>query len=357
MKNNKRLTTDNHVAKTTSLSSRSKQTLLMIGSLVFIISTGITVFLYIQHRDRYPSTDDAYVETHVVQLAPQVSGSITAIAVYNNQIVNKGEVLFTIDNRPFQAHLSKAKAQLKIANQSVAGAADAIKEGEAEVNRMSANLEVTRKYTQRILQLVKTEQASLAAGDNARGQLKSAQAAYQAACNKLAKIKANLGELNKQNAAILNALADVKNAEWNLEHTQIKAPADGIITNFNLRPGTSVQAGIPLFQLVETNQWWINANYKETQLNRLKPGQVATIKVDMYPKVTFKGVVDSISRGSGAAFSLLPPENASGNWVKVVQRFPVKILFVHPPKDYPLRVGASSTITVDTVTKPQGLSN
>ncbi len=327
---------------------KNNNTLALLGSIFFIVITIVGLYVYIQYRDDYPSTDDAYVQAHVVNVAPQVSGPVITINVHNNQAVKKNDVLFTIDDRPFQARLSKAQAHLKMANQTVAASADAIKEGASEVTRMKANLDVTRKHAQRILQLVKKEQASIAAGDNARGELASAEAAYHAAKNKLAKIKANLGELSKENAQIRNALADLNNAQLDVDYTQVKAPEDGIITNFNLRPGTMVNAGIPLFQLIESRQWWVDANYKETQLKQIRPGQPATIILDMYPHHTFQGIVDSVSGGSGAAFSLLPAENASGNWVKVVQRFTVKVLFKQLNPQFPLRVGASSTVTIDT---------
>lgn len=340
-----------HTNNTASKKSTKKRNnaLAILGSFLFILTTGSILFAYIQHRYRYPTTDDAYVQAHVVNVASEVSGPITAVNVRNNQAVKKGQTLFVIDDRPFQAQLAKAKARLTMANQTVAAAADAIKEGASEVTRMKANLEVTRKQAQRILQLVKKEQASIAAGDNIKGQLASAQAAYQAAKNKLAKIKANLGELSKENAQIRNALADLNNAQLDLDHTHVRASEDGVLANLTLRPGTMVQAGIPLFQLIESAQWWIDANYKETQLQRIHPGQAATITLDMYPNHPFTGTVESISHGSGAAFALLPTENASGNWVKVVQRFTVKVPFnaAHAPS--PLRVGASSTVSIDTV--------
>ena len=115
-----------------------------------------------------------------------------------------------------------------------------------------------------------------------------------------------------------------------------------------LRPGATVQAGQPLFAIIEANRWWVDANFKETDLARIKVGQPATVRLDMYPDTTFDGTVESISAGSGASFSVLPPENASGNWVKVTQRFPVRIALTNPPADKPLRVGASAWVTIDT---------
>lgn len=142
-------------------------------------------------------------------------------------------------------------------------------------------------------------------------------------------------------------------AQLNLKYTHITAPTSGFIANLTLRQGDTVTAYQQLFALIDNQSWWVQANFKETQLTRIRPGQSATIKVDMYPRRTFSGRVMSISSAAGASFSLLPPENASGNWVKVTQRFPVKVLITaHDPR-YPLRLGASSTVTINTTSHPQ----
>ena len=144
------------------------------------------------------------------------------------------------------------------------------------------------------------------------------------------------------------ASAQLAKATHDRVKTHTTAPSDGILSNVTLRPGATVQAGQPLFAIIEANRWWVDANFKETDLARIKVGQPATVYLDMYPGVTFDGTVESISSGSGASFSVLPPENASGNWVKVTQRFPVRIALTNPPADKPLRVGASTSVTIDT---------
>jgi len=137
--------------------------------------------------------------------------------------------------------------------------------------------------------------------------------------------------------------------------THVTAPGAGWVTNVNLRPGSVVQAGTPAFAVIEDSNWWVDANFKETDLGRIKPGQKATISLDMYPGMTLDGVVESISAGSGATFSVLPPENATGNWVKVTQRFPVRVRITSTPDpDNPLRLGASATVTIDTAEAAQG---
>jgi membrane fusion protein (multidrug efflux system) len=139
----------------------------------------------------------------------------------------------------------------------------------------------------------------------------------------------------------------VAQARLNLSWTQVRAPVAGILSGLELRPGSTVASGQPLFALVDTSTWWINANFKETDLRHIEPGRPADITVDMYPGKHFHGVVDSISPASGSAFSLLPPENATGNWVKVTQRIPVRVRVLDPDPAHPLRIGASSSVTVD----------
>jgi membrane fusion protein (multidrug efflux system) len=182
------------------------------------------------------------------------------------------------------------------------------------------------------------EQNSRAAMAQARAGVDQAQAALAAA-------QAQLSDRNNQIAA---AQAQLATADLNLSYATVTAPADGIIANINLRQGAAVAAFQPLFALVETADWWVDANFKETDLPRIKPGQPATIAVDMMPGTTMTGVVETISPGSGATFALLPAQNASGNWVKVTQRFAVRIKLDAPAPD--LRVGGSATVTVDTVT-------
>ncbi len=156
-------------------------------------------------------------------------------------------------------------------------------------------------------------------------------------------------------AAVDQAQAAVDQAQLELDRATVKAPVDGIVGKVRIRPGSLAQAGVALFPLVDTSRWWVEANFKETDLNRLTAGQPATVTIDLYPSHSFKGDVQSISPASGVAFSLLPPENATGNWVKVTQRFPVRVSLTVGAGDPPLRIGASATITVDTTGKgPDG---
>lgn len=278
------------MTETTPQKGNKRLTWIILAVIFIVLIAGI--FWYFREARLYPSTDDTYVQAHIVNIAPQVSGPVTQTFVKNHQQVKQGQLLFKIDPRPYQFAVEKAAAQLKLAQQ----------QGE------------------RIFPLIASKKEPPAEGDKIKEQIQEATAA-------------------------------LSQAQYNLQHTLVTAPVDGTIANFSVRVGDSVATGINLFAIVEQHHFWINANFKETQLERIKVGQSATIKVDMYPGVTFKGKVVSLSPGTGTIFSLLPPENATGNWVKVTQRLPVKIDFINPDPNYPLRAGTSATAEVDTVSR------
>lgn len=274
----------------------------------WLVFAGIIVIVFAVHSyslyyTYYPSTDDAYLQANVVNVSTQVSGPVDYIYVKDHQFVSAHQLLFTLDPAPYET---------------------ALRQAQANVAEAQAQMDTQAKNTARILPLVKNGQLPKSAGDDAQGQL------------------------DQFTAALSVAEAQLSSAQLNLLYTQIYASSDGFITNFVLRKGQFVQVGSPQFALIENSQFWVNANFKETDLLRIKPGQSASIYVDTYPGIKFKGIVEGISRGSGAAFSLLPPENATGNWVKVTQRFPVRVNFVNPNPKYPLRMGASCEVTVNT---------
>ncbi len=315
---------------------------------VIALAIALATYSYFQYRKKHPSTDDAYVQAAVVQMAPQISGPIAQIHVANNEAVTKGQSLITIEPIIFMNAVLKAKAGLQLAAQHMQMDSKAIDIVKAQVVQAQAQLLAEQQRYKRIQSLLQNDQIAVAKGDDAKAKLDVAKARLNAIKSTLAKAEKNLGTAGHLNAQIQQAKATLALAKKNLDYTDIKAPASGHITNFHLREGTTVQAGQKLFQLIENNHWWVDAHFKETQLGNIQPGQLATIKIDMYPGQTFQGHVDSVSRGSGAAFSLLPPENATGNWVKVTQRFTVKITLDDPDPKYPLRVGASSKVTIDT---------
>jgi len=320
---------------------------LIWGSAIIAIFIGL--FFYWQHEQAFPSTDDAYVQAHVVNIAAQVTGPVDVINIKNNQSVTQGQLLFSIDNRPFKIALASASANLDQIKHNIKANEQTVAIANAALKQRQAQLVLAQKDTKRTFALVKQKLASEAEGDQAESNLKVAESAVIAAQKSLQQAIAQLGNTGPQNAGLRIAQAAVDKATLELSYCIVKAPTDGNVTQFSLRPGSMIEAGQPLFSIIASTTWWVAANYKETDLARIKPSQKATITLDLYPDHTFHGHVDSISFGSGAAFALLPPENATGNWVKVTQRFPVRVDIddAANPK-YPLRLGASATVAIDT---------
>ncbi|NNM60505.1 MAG: HlyD family secretion protein [Legionellales bacterium] len=313
------------------------------------IALCVGVYAYFLDQKYWPYTDDAYVNAHYVDEAAQVSGPISALFAHNNEFVHKNQLLFVIDPRPFQAVVDQQTANLKLAVQQMEADVAAVDVAVANVSAAKAQLIVNQKNYDRTIVLVQKGQASIASGDDALGQLQTSQAQLIASQNQLIQAQKVLGDVGERNAQIQLAQAQLESAKLNLSFTRIYAPADGYMTNLQVRVGTMVTAQQTLFELVESHKWWIDANYKETQMARIKPNQPVSISIDMYPGIRFKGYVDSISRGSGTVFSLLPPENATGNWVKVTQRFAVKIIITDSDPKHPLRVGSSSEVSISTL--------
>jgi len=323
-------------------SKKAKQTGAIVAFFLLVI------FAAYLNSVRYPSTDDAYIQANVIQISPQVSGPIAKLYVENYESVKKGQPLLDIDPAPFIVAVKKAKAQLDYSKQTVAALEETVKSGEAIVTERESELSLAQKDYDRIMVVVKKHLLSQSEGDRVTSRLNVAKATLLSALKQLEQAKAQLGEPGQHNAQIRSAEEELAHAKLDLEHTHITSPANGYVINLSAREGTMLNNGNIAFAVIDSNKWWVDANFKETSLERIRLGQTATIVVDTYPDHDFHGIVEKISRGSGAAFSLFPAENATGNWVKVTQRFTVKIVISDPDPKFPLNVGASSLVTVDT---------
>lgn len=319
-----------------------------IGCLILII-TICAIYTYFHYRERHPETDDAYVEANVVHLATRLTDVVDKVYVVNQQHVHEGQLLFTLDATPYQLALARAKDQWRRAILQMQADNDAIDQAKALILQREAELKNVQADTKRKLALAKHGYISKSAADVANKNLLVAIQNLSSAKSELKRSESIRGEDGKDNAAIHEAHIAVQQAQLNLKYTRIVAPADGYVENFTLRPGSKVNAYQEVLALVQDRTYWVNANFKETQLTKMHEGDPAFVKIEIYPGVTFKGVVESISAGSGSIFSLLPPENATGNWIKVTQRFPVRIRLLDIDyARYPVRLGASSTVTVAT---------
>lgn len=317
--------------------------------LVIVLVLGAAgIWAYQVYSARYPSTEDAYISANVVQVAPRVSGRIASLDVANQQRVNKGQLLFTIDQTPFRFALEQAQARLALARREVSQAEATVTSAQAEVHNQQVLLDNARTKLQRAHRLIKKDYISTERVTDAEAAFKSAKANLEVARAKLEEARQQLGVPGENNDRIVEAKAALDQAKWQLQNTTVSAACSGRVTELNLQPGNVVNADQNAFVLVCAHKYWVYANYKETQLARIHPGQPVKIEVDMYPGHAFHGVVEDINPATGSVFSLLPPQNANGNWVKVIQRVPVKIRIVHPNPRYPLLVGTSTTVTIDT---------
>ncbi len=306
-------------------------------------------YAYWRHSARYPSTDDAYVNANSVRIAPLVSGRVTQVYVRNQQHVKQGAPLFDIDAAPYALTLRETEARLALAKQEAASGVGEVRASDAEVRNRQALLANARSIAARNQRLVAQGFLSHQAGDDTAAAVKSAAAELAAAEAKASQARESLGKVGSQNEHVREATASVEKAQLDLAHTHVTAACDGSVAELSLHAGDTVNANTPLFALICEKEYWVDANFKETQLERIRPGQSATITVDMYPKKQFPARVDNIGGATGAAFSLLPPQNATGNWVKVTQRIPVRVVVTQPDPNFPLRVGASAKVTVNTV--------
>lgn len=325
-----------------------KRHLRVLGALAIVAAIAAGMVWYWQYSSRHPSTQDAYLRANVLEVSARVTGTAAAVQVVENQHVAAGDVLFRIDDKDYRLAVDQARASVEEITARQASFDSQTQAAEAAVSGARTAKETADAALERARRLFSEGTVSQASLDQATSAAAQAASALQGALAQLAQAQAAQAS---NRAALAAAKAALEIAKLNLDRTVVRAPAAGWVANIDLVEGAVVTAYAPLFALVESEAWWITANFKETDLARLRPGQPATVTVDMLPGITLSGKVQSIGAGSGSTFSLLPAENASGNWVKVTQRFPVRIALDTVRDDF--RVGASSTVTVDTTAAGQ----
>ncbi len=306
---------------------------------------------------RYVSTDDAYVQQDRVAITAQVAGTIVEVDVGSNQPVKKGDLLFRIDPAPYQIAVEGATAALASARLQVDQLRSDYEQAKTEEKSAADDVAFKQKTYDRQQGLLAKGISSQASFDAAENDLHTAQQtlanAKQHTQAALAALGGNPDITTDMHPLVLAALAKRDQAALDLKNTSVFAPTDGVVTQTtSLQVGQYVTspAAMPtvVLGLVKTDDTWVDANFKETDLGNIKPGQKATISVDAFPGQSFQGEVASIGAGTGAEFALLPAQNATGNWVKVVQRVPVRVRFTSPIADTPLRSGLTASVEVDT---------
>jgi membrane fusion protein, multidrug efflux system len=323
---------------------KNKKKIAAVSFVIFIVIGAIALFFYLDYKATHISTEDAYVDGRIYPIAPRIAGSVKAVYVDHNQIVRKGDLLIEIDPADYDARLNEAASSAEVETSKLS-------EIEAQTKAAVAMIELKEANMRQAVIDLKRAETLYGKGAISKERYDRTKTGYDVA---VAEIKAVRQQLRQVESGKISQASKVKEKkarqqteELNMSYTKIYAPADGIVTKKNVEPGNRVQIGQPLMALVALDDIWITANYKETQLEKIRPGQKVRIEVDSYPGVTFEGTVDSIMAGTGAAFSLFPPENATGNYVKVVQRVPVKIV-LDRKKDLSrvLRVGMSAEPTI-----------
>lgn len=299
------------------------------------------------------STDNAYVEADIVGVSDDISGIVKEVDVRDNQTVRKGDVLFKLDDEPFRIAFDKADAQLGMVKNDLLAMRTNYKDMQAQIEQAKADIALNSLTVDRQQKLLVNNYTAQATLDAARNTLIASQQKLASLTQQLAGIAANLnGDPDapvEEHPRYKNALAARDEAARQLSHTILKAPFEGIVTNVStLQPGQYLASGTTAFNIVATDHLWVEANPKETELTSVEPGQKVSVTVDTYPGQKWTGMVESISPASASSFSLLPAENSSGNWVKVVQRIPMRIRVENEPGKPQLRVGMSVEVNVDT---------
>ena len=308
---------------------------------------------YVKFFSSHVSTDDAYVDGTVALVSSRVSGTVTKLFIEENWRVKGGDSLLLLDPRDYQVRVDEAQAQLQRAQQSVDQLFAQIDSAEAGVNLATSQMRQAQIDYDRAAKLNTQGVVSKSYFDQASTGLRVAIADRALAVHQLEQARAALGgnvdDHDRYDRPIVQeAKAALEMAQLDLSYTAIRAPLTGVITRKSVHVGNRIQPGEPLLAIVPTDRLYVTANFKETQLTDVRVGQRVDIQADIYPGFHYEGHIDSISMGTGAAFALLPPENATGNWVKVVQRVPVKIVLNKPaPADKPFRVGLSVDVSVD----------
>jgi membrane fusion protein (multidrug efflux system) len=333
---------------------RNGRRLILIVSVPLILAA-IGGYFYLT-GGRYQDTDNAYVQQAKVSVSADVAGRIESVAVHDNQLVKAGDLLFTIDAEPYRIALAQADAALATARVNVEQLKVAYGTAQAQLSATQSTLQLRQAAFDRKNALVQGGNASDATLDDVKLALEAAQNAIIGAQQQVASATAALtGDpsiATDTHPTVRAALAARDVAARNLEKTTVVAPADGIVSQVaSLNVGQFIATGTTIASLIETGETWIEANFKETQLSALHEGMPVDVSVDAYPGVKFEGHLESISAATGAQFALIPAQNATGNWVKVTQRVPVRIA-VRPVDGKVLRAGMSAVVAVDT--RPAG---
>jgi membrane fusion protein, multidrug efflux system len=343
---------DRHPSAGAASKTRLQRLRWPLMSLAAIAVLGGGTYFYIK-GSRYQSTDDAYAQAATVSISANVGGRVSEIEVRDNELVHRGATLFRLDDAPFRIAVNDAAARLADTWLQIESLKSTYRQRLVELRAARDTQSYAQQQYDRQTRLLVSGIASQAQFDQAAHALDAARQQVANVQQQIGVALANLGgDPNirpERHPLVEQAQAALDRAQLNLSYTVISAPTDGVVAKVEqLQVGDTIAASTPVFAQVSTRDVWIEANFKEVQLARMLPGQAATVEIDRYPGIRFSAEVMSVSPGTGSQFSMLPPENATGNWVKVVQRVPVRLQLTHLDARFLLQAGLSANVTVDT---------
>ena len=316
-----------------------------------LVAVAIGTYIYAE-SGRYVTTENAYIKSNVVAISSDVSGRVEWVGVEDNTLVREGQILFRLDQQPFKIALERSEAELDLVRTQVehlrADYHEAVAQVAAEEEKVKfLTRQLARQKTLKERKLASEQAYDVAAHDLALAK-RQVRVLRQRVHGVLQSLGGNPAIEAEEHPRFLRARTERDQAEIALADTTVEAPVDGVVSNMKLQAGEYVEEGHAVFTVIENGKVWVEANLKETQLTHILEGQTASITVDAYPGVEWPATVDAIAPATGAEFSVLPPQNATGNWVKVVQRIPVLLDVEQPPKGHPLRAGMTVTVSIDT---------
>jgi membrane fusion protein (multidrug efflux system) len=328
--------------------------LVLVPCLAVVAAIGVWLW-----GGRYVTTENAYVKADIARVSSEVTGRIKEVLIRDHVAVKKGDILIKLDQEPFRIKLTAAAADVDTARSQVGTMVASWREAKSELKQAVGQIKYWKAQLQRSKSLAKRKILAASKLEEVTTSALSATDKVAVMKSKVARMLSQIGDANRpidEHPLVREKTAARDTAALNLRHTIIRAPVDGITVNVKLQPGEFVEPDKPLLALVVDNRPWIEANFKETELTHVRPGMKATVVLDIYPDFEWKAEVGSISPATGAEFALLPPQNASGNWVKVVQRLPVRIFLKPRAGEPPLRSGMTAAVSIDTL-RERKLSN
>src|SRR5271155_3298369 len=334
----------------TTQSSLAMHVVGKVLSAAIVIATVIVGLMVVRLYYLYPRTDDAYVRANSVGIAPHVSGPITELPIVDNQYIKQGDLLFIVDPRPYQAALDSAVAKLQLTELNIRALEDAIRTAQSDQVRLEADAAYAKQYLGRIEPLLSKHFVTANDVFNARSRYSAAEAAVEAAHSDVGKAQNQLGQYGDINALRKASEAAVYDAKLNVGYCYVRAPYNGYVTNLNIAEGQYANEGREVVSLVDDRKWYVIANFRETFMSHIEPGMTAEVFILAYPNKRFRGRVQGVGwalyQQNGASVEGLPQVEPTLNWVRLAQRFPVRIVLEDRDPKYPFRTGTTAVVTI-----------